>query len=107
MARSATILQPESWRHGVTRRDQTVSRAILTHPWAASSVGRAPPLHGGGRRRTAPQDARVAPTIGPAVCNPVCKPWGRDTGGSAEVDERRPLIMAFPSDSRKESNHGC
>jgi len=66
--------------------------ALYLRPsWAASSVGRAPPLHGGGRRRAAPQDARVGPTIGPAVCNPVCKPWGRDTGVSAEVDERRPL----------------
>jgi len=31
-------------------------------------------LHGGGQRRAAPQDARVGPTIGSAVCNHDCNP---------------------------------
>jgi len=41
---------------------------------AASSVGRAPPLHGGGRRRAAPQDARDEATHGSVVRNHGCNP---------------------------------
>ena len=59
-ARSATLPQPKSPVHDGPGRSHPVSRAILAISWAASSVGRAPPLHGGGQGFDSPAVHHVA-----------------------------------------------
>ena len=49
-------------------------RLYVSPSWAASSVGRAPPLHGSLRPRTLPQDAGDEATQESAVCNLIGNP---------------------------------
>ncbi len=70
---SATVMQPASPRF----RSPSPHALCLSPSWAASSAGRAPPLHGLRILRSLPQDARDEATQGLALCNHDCNPHGR------------------------------
>jgi hypothetical protein len=72
---SAISVQPGSRSAG----SFVISALYLFPSWAASSVGRAPPLHGGGRRfdSGAVHQSRAALRLpAPPFCRPACLWWG-------------------------------
>ena len=74
MARPQPFCNPDPWCATGPDRINRAHASYLSPSWAASSAGRAPPLHGSPARRAFPQDARDEATQGSAVCNPICNP---------------------------------